>query len=306
MKTQTRIIMVVGPTGIGKTAFALYLAKHLDAEIIGGDSVQVYRYMDIGSAKPTAEEQKAVPHHMIDILDPDADFDAAIFTERADQAIDRIRQKGKIPIVAGGTGFYLKALEKGLFRSDPPDQKHREKFRKIAREKGTPYLFKILSEKDPASASRIHPNDLYRIIRCLETQEKEEIPMSALQKQHGFSEKRYHALKIGLNMERKSLYRRIDERVDMMISQGFVEEVKGLLEKGYAPELRSMQAIGYRHICAYLTGNLEWIEAVRTLKRDTRRFAKRQMTWFSKDPEIHWLGPEEKEKGLDLAFSLLS
>ena len=288
---KPKLIVICGPTGIGKTATAIEIAEVFNAEIIGADSMQIYRQMDIGTAKPTAAEQARIPHHMIDIIDPDAPFDAVRFAELARATAAQLHDRGIIPLVVGGTGLYIKTFLYGMFKSDPVDSKIRERLKKEANEQGADFLYQRLKQCDPITAGKLHPNDTYRILRALETFEATGKPISEYQNTHAFSEQPYDALKIGLNMDRELLYERINARVDAMMAAGFVDEVRKLLDAGYAADLKSMQSIGYRHIVDYLKGRLTLEECVRTLKRDHRRYAKRQLTWFGADDEIIWKQP---------------
>jgi len=295
-KINSEIIVICGPTGVGKTGTAIYLSEQFGGEIIGADSMQIYRYMDIGTAKPTKEEKEKIAHHMIDIRDPDEPYDAGIFAGEALKKIAELKKKESLPFIVGGTGLYIKALIYGLSRKVPVDPKILCRLKDEAGEEGTSALYKRLREKDPAAAERIHPNDIFRITRALEVYEKTGKPISSYHTNHGFKEPRLNAFTIGLHMERETLYEHINTRVDKMISQGLLDEVKDLLQKGYSPKLKSMQAIGYRHMVEYLQGNLSWDEAIRTLKRDTRRYAKRQLTWFKSVHGIKWYYPSHKEK----------
>lgn len=262
---------------------------------MGADSMQVYRQMEIGTAKPTAEEQRAAVHHMIDVVDPDDAFDAAAFADAADGVIDSLFARGVVPVVAGGTGLYVKALLHGLSAAIPSDASVTARLTKEAEEGGLVPLYKRLQEVDPAYASRISSNDPIRIVRALEVFEATGKPYSAHHEEHRFQESRYDALKICLASEREVLYDRINRRVDIMIEEGLLDEVRGLLEKGYHRELKSMGSIGYRHMVEHLLDGQPWEETVRLLKRDTRRFAKRQLTWFRADPEMVWLSPTDHE-----------
>ncbi len=290
---KPKVIVICGPTGVGKTAVGIQLAEKLDGEIISADSMQIYRYMDIGTAKPTADEQSRIPHHMIDIVDPDENFDAVRFAEMARDKVMQLHQRSVMPLVVGGTGLYIKALLQGLFQSNPVDPKTRERLMKEAAENGSGILYDRLKRVDPDTADRLHPNDSHRIIRALETIESTGRSISEHQQKHGFSDEPFNALKICLQIDRQKLYDRIDQRVDLMIEAGFVDEVKKLLGMGYSADLKSMQSIGYRHMVECLAEQLPWDECVRTLKRDTRRFAKRQFTWFGADQQIQWYEPDQ-------------
>ncbi len=290
-QVKPKVIIICGPTGIGKTSTAIEIAKANHGEIIGADSMQIYRYMDIGTAKPTAEERKQVAHHMIDIVDPDEHFDAVQYAKMAHDAVLQLHGKGIAAFVVGGTGLYIKALLHGLFESQPIDARIRKRLKEQAAEQGSDFLYDRLKHLDPETAERLHPNDTYRIIRALETVEATGKPISKYHQNHQFSEKPLAVLKIGLIMDREMLYERINQRVDAMIAAGFVDEVKNLLNMGYPAELKSMQSIGYRHMVDYIEGRLSWEDCVRTLKRDHRRYAKRQLTWFGGDTEIIWKEP---------------
>ncbi len=290
--TKPKVVVICGPTGIGKTSVGIRLAELLGGEIISADSMQVYRYMDIGTAKPTADEQKRVFHHMIDIVDPDEDFDAVRFAEMAREKVMQLYQRGVRPFVVGGTGLYIKALLQGLFRSNPADPQIRERLLQEAAENGSSRLYERLQQVDPDTADRLHPNDSYRIVRALETIESTGRSISEHQQGHGFADEPFDAIKIGLQMDRRMLYDRIDRRVDLMIAAGLPDEVQALLGMGYTADLKSMQSIGYRHMVAFIEGRLPRDECIRTLKRDTRRFAKRQFTWFSADKDIIWQTPD--------------
>jgi tRNA dimethylallyltransferase len=293
---KPKVIVICGATGIGKTVVGIGLAEKLGGEIVSADSMQIYRYMDIGTAKPTAAELARAAHHMIDIVDPDDDYDADRFSKQARERIAEIVGRGRIPLVVGGTGLYIKALLHGLFQAKPVDPQIRKRLKQQAEENGSHVLYQRLQAMDPVTAGRLHPKDAYRIVRALETIESSGTPISELHQAHGFEEDPYSTLKIGLQMEREKLYARIDRRVELMIEAGLVEEVQKLLEMGYAAELKSMQSIGYRHVVDFLTEKLTWEECVRTLKRDTRRFAKRQFTWFGADPLIQWYETDRLEE----------
>lgn len=297
---KTALVIVCGPTGIGKTSVAIGIAEAENGEVIGADSMQIYRQMTIGTAKPTAAEQARVPHHMVDVVDPAEDFDAARFAATAGRIVGDLARRGILPIVAGGTGLYIKALTRGIFEIEAGDPQIRADLKAAVTEKGMPALYRELENVDPETASRVHPNDTYRVLRALEVHAVTGTTMSRLQADHAFAEEKYNCLKIGLTMDRDRLYERINRRVDMMIDEGLEAEVRGLLAKGYDPQLKAMQSIGYRHMAAYLGGEIQWEEMLATLKRDTRRYAKRQFTWFRADPQIQWFEPEETKKILAL------
>jgi tRNA dimethylallyltransferase len=293
---KPKVIIICGPTGIGKTAVGINLAEIFGGEIIGADSMQIYRHMDIGTAKPTLEERRRVVHHMVDIVDPDEDFDAVQFSERARSTIAALDTQGRLAFVVGGTGLYIKALLHGLFQSEPVDSKIRNRLKQQLDQDGSSSLYERLERVDPATAGRLHPNDSYRIIRALETIESSGKSISKYHQDHGFQEDPFITLKLGLRIDRQKLYAQLDRRVDAMIHSGLIEEVKKLLAMGYAAELKSMQSIGYRHMVEFFAERLPWEECVRTLKRDTRRFAKRQFTWFGADPQIKWYAPDQRDQ----------
>lgn len=285
---KPKIVIICGPTGVGKTSLAVELAQHFGSQIVGADSMQVYRYMDIGTAKPTAAEQARVAHHMIDIIAPDESFDAARYAECAGTKIFEMDRQKITPFVVGGTGLYIKALLHGLFDAEGFDADVRCKLKQEAEAHGVESLHERLGRLDPESAKRLHPNDRYRVLRALEVVETTGKPISRYHREHGFSEQPFDALQIALRMDRPLLYARINQRVEAMIASGFLEEVKSLLARGYLADLKSMQSIGYRHMVDFLAGRLTWQECLRTLKRDHRRYAKRQLTWFGADPQIIW------------------
>ena len=294
MKAATakpKIIILCGPTGIGKTAVAIDLAQHFGGQIIGADSMQIYQYMDIGTAKPTAAEQARVAHHMVDIVAPDEPFDAARYAAVAREKIIELDRQHITPFVVGGTGLYIKALLYGLFDEQVVDPEIRDRLKAEADAHGIQNLYERLGRLDPESAERLHPNDTYRVLRALEVIEATGQPISTHHKKHRFFDRPFECLKIGLEMDRELLYERINRRVDAMISAGFLDEVKSLIARGYAVDLKSMQSIGYRHMVDYIGGRSSWEECVRTLKRDHRRYAKRQLTWFGADSEIIWKPP---------------
>ena len=301
----TRLIVICGPTGSGKTGFGIRLAQQFNGEIVGADSMQIYRHMDIGTAKPTSAEQAAVPHHMIDIVDPDHDFDAAAYAAMATETIRRIIARGGNVFVVGGTGFYIKALIHGLFEEGPSDPAVRHGLKQEAESAAPGALHRRLEAIDRAAAARIHPNDTYRIIRALEVFAVTGEPLTVFQQRHGFREQRFDTLEIGLAWPRPILYDRINRRVDAMMAQGFMDEVRHLLASGYSSDLKSMQSLGYRHLAAVARGDAILAEAVTTLKRDHRRYAKRQLSWFGNRESVHWLTPDQTAPAVDLIRAFL-
>jgi len=283
---KPKVIVICGPTGIGKTAVAIEIAGEFGGEIISADSMQIYRHLDIGTAKPTPEELAQIAHHMIDIVDPDEDYDAVQFSRQARAIIAELDSRGRLPFVVGGTGLYIKALLYGMFQSQFIGSDVRNRLKKEACTFGSHLLYDRLKQCDPESADRLHPNDTYRIIRALEVFESTGRTIGTYHRDHDFAEDPYCVLKIGLTGDRQSLYQRIDYRVDAMIDAGLVDEVRRLLEMGFTGDLKSMRSIGYRHMVDFIGGHLPWDESVRTFKRDTRRYAKRQLTWFGADRDI--------------------
>ena len=264
------------------------LAEQYNGEIVGADSLQVYRGMEIGSAAPGPDLRSRVPHHLIGFLDPDAPFTAAAFAREAGMAIAGILGRGRTPFVVGGTGLYIRALLGGLIEAPAGDEQLRRELAARADLEGPAALLRELEQVDPETASRLHPNDRVRIIRALEICRSVGRPFSQLTGEHGFREERFETLRIGLTRERAELYRRVEERTGRMFAAGFVEEVRGLLARGYSPELKSMRAIGYKEICRYLAGDLSLHDATELIKRDTRRYLKRQLTWFFRDRATKW------------------
>jgi tRNA dimethylallyltransferase len=303
---KEKVIVICGPTGIGKTSLSLMMAKEFQGAIVGADSMQIYKHMDVGTAKPSPEERSRVPHYMIDIIPPDFPFDAASYAKLARDAILKIREQGRVPFVVGGTGFYIKALLHGLFNVKPADPAVRQRLKVEAASYGDKYLYERLESCDPEAAVRIHPNDTYRIIRALEVYEISGKSMSEFQKAHGFADSPYAVLKIGLLIPREQLYDRIDHRVDKMIEDGLLNEVKNLLAMGFADDLRPMQALGYRHMADFLRGRMSWDETIRIFKRDTRRYAKRQLTWYQNDPDVIWRSPDERGEITELIHRFLN
>lgn len=268
--------------------------------------MQIYRCMDIGTAKPTPAEQAAAPHHMIDILDPDENFDAAAYADMASGIIRQAIARQRTVFVVGGTGFYIKALIHGLFAEGPTDPAVRRRLRQKGEAEGAGSLHGQLQKIDSAAAEKIHPNDTYRLIRALEVFEITGETLTVFQQRHGFQEQRFDTLAFGLSWPRPVLYDRINRRVEMMMSQGFEDEVRQLLARGYGPDLKSMQSLGYRHLAAVIRGDSRLAESVATLKRDHRRYAKRQLTWFGAQKSVHWLTPDQTALAGELIGAFLT
>ncbi len=296
------LLVIVGPTATGKTSLAIEVAKKIPAEIISGDSMQVYRCMDIGTAKASKEEQEGIPHHLIDSLSPDQDFSVSIFQEKVTKLISDINARNKLPILVGGTGLYVRSIiDHYNFSESSTDWDLRERLQLEAAEKGKEFLHDRLAEVDSAGADRIHPNDTRRVIRALEVYHHTGLPISETQNRDEYSESKYSMLMYGLTMEREKLYDGINKRVDKMINDGLLNEVKNLLAKGFNSRMTSMQAIGYKEVIGYLEGKYTLEEAIEAIKQNTRRFAKRQLTWFRRDKRIEWLHVENKQTIVDLA-----
>ena len=286
---KSPLICIVGPTAVGKTEIAIQLAQHLDAEIVSLDSRQIYRGMDIGTAKPTPNQRSAVPHHLIDCVEVDQPFSVADYQRLADTAIEEIHGRGKRTMVVGGAGLYFRGLIDGLFDGPGADAEIRAKFQREADEHGNVALHERLRQCDPETADRVHPNNRVKVIRALEVYKLTGKPISALQQQWQRNKPRYPFRAFGLNMPREALYHRIEDRVDQMVEAGLIEEVQGLLNQGYPRNCVAMQSFGYKELIDYLDGKRTLDEAIALLKQNTRRFAKRQLTWFCNDPRIEWL-----------------
>jgi len=292
---KMRVGFIVGPTGTGKSHLAMQVAAGLgDAiEIVNADSRQFYRGMDIGTAKPSLEDRCHTPHHLIDVRDPDDPLDVAEFAKLAREAVASIVARGRIPMVVGGSGLYLRVMRGGIFHGPRASLEIRRRLAMVADERGAAYLHERLREIDPAGANRIGVNDRYRIIRALEVFELTGEPISAHQRRHRFADAGgYDALTVGLEIDRKKLYETIDGRFDAMVAAGFVEEVRALMNAGYSPEKPPLSTIGYKQIAAHLRGEMTLADAISLAKRDSRRLAKRQLTWFRREPDIAWLDPE--------------
>ena len=283
-------IVLTGPTAVGKTHLSLALARALNGSIISADSMQVYRHMDIGSAKIRPEEMEGIPHYLIDVLEPEEDFNVMRFQELALAAMEEIYAAGRLPILTGGTGFYIQALLKKVdFSQTSGPLAERKRLEALAEEKGALYLHHLLEERDPQAASEIHPHNVKRVIRALEFYQETGSPISLHNQREKEKDSAFCSAYFVLNDQRDRLYRRIDQRVDQMIQQGLVEEVQGLRDRGLTPDHVSMKGLGYKELFPYLAGEISLEEAVEIIKRDTRHFAKRQLTWFRREPEVIWL-----------------
>ena len=282
-----RLLCILGPTAVGKTELALCVATRIGGEIVSVDSRQIYRYMDIGTAKPTPEQLNLVLHHMLDCVTPDEPFSVADYQKGADRAIEEIHQRGKVPILVGGSGMYFRVVVDGIFQGPQADASFRQELRQEAEELGIQHLYNRLESVDPQAAARIHHNDLIRIIRALEVYEKSGKRISELQQQWKHSEPRYDFAAFGLTRPRNELYKRIEARVDRMMSDGLMHEALSLSK--YSRDLPSMNCLGYKELFSFMDGQYDLDEAIRLIKRNTRRFAKRQLTWFKKDKRIRWI-----------------
>lgn len=288
------LIVLTGPTAVGKTSLSISLAKAVNGEIISADSMQVYKGMDIGSAKIRKEEMQGVTHYLVDILEPEEEFHIVKFQELAKAAMEEIYAKGKIPILVGGTGFYIQAVTRDIdFTQAEQETSYREELEQLAKEKGTEYLHEKLREVDPKSAENIHANNVKRVIRALEFYHQNGTPISEHNEEQKQQTSPYNLAYFVLTAPREILYERIDRRVDQMMEEGLLEEVKSLRERGCHCGMVSMQGLGYKEILAYLEGEYPLEEAVRILKRDTRHFAKRQLTWFRREKDVIWVDKEQ-------------
>lgn len=300
------LIILTGPTAVGKTALSIKLAKAVNGQMISADSMQVYRHMDIGTAKIKPEEMQGIPHYLIDVLEPEEDFNVVRFQHMAKEALAKIYAEGGIPIVVGGTGFYIQALLYDIdFEENDEDTTYRQELQQLAEAKGAEYLHEMLKQVDPESAQTIHANNVKRVIRALEFHHQTGLPISAHNEEQRQKESPYHFLYFVLNDDRQMLYDRIDKRIDIMLEQGLVDEVKELVASGCKRDMVSMQGLGYKEILNYLEGNCTLEEAVYILKRDTRHFAKRQLTWFKREREVIWLNrPDFQDDDAILAYAL--
>ncbi len=288
------LIVLTGPTAVGKTRLSIMLAKAIGGEIISADSMQVYRGMDIGSAKIKTEEMDGVPHHLIDVLEPDEEFNVVVFQKLCKEAMEKIYAAGHIPILTGGTGFYIQAVLYDIdFTETEEDTSYREELEALAKEKGAEHLHQMLQQVDPKAAEEIHANNIKRVIRALEFHKQTGGRISEHNEKERQKESSYASCYFVLNDDRDKLYERIDIRVDEMVTEGLVEEVKALQERGFTKDMVSMQGLGYKEILAYLNGECTLDEAIYIIKRDTRHFAKRQITWFKREKEVIWVNKPE-------------
>ncbi len=299
------LIVLVGPTAVGKSEIGLRLARSLDTDLLTADSRQVYRGMDIATDKPAMEQRQGVPHRLIDLVNPDEPFNAGQYRALAVAEIERLYGERRVPLVVGGTGLYVRTLIHGLCDAPRADQAFRAELLRTAQARGRYFLHEELTRIDPESAARLHPHDEVKIMRALEVYHLSGRRLSDMQQQHGFAEQPFAVLMIGLIRDRPQLYRRIDERVETMFARGVVEETEGLLAQGYRRDSGAMKGLGYQQIAGYLSGDYDRAEALRLLQRDTRHFAKRQLTWFRKEPGLRWWSLNEQDRPEDVAGRLL-
>lgn len=285
------LVIINSPTATGKTDLAVHLALSFGGEIISADSMQVYRYLNIGTAKPTQEERRSIRHHLIDVVDPDEEFNAALFAEQARTIITGLTERGTPVFVAGGTGLYIRALLRGMIDTPDVDENIRNYYRRLRDTHGKHYLYDLLRQRDAAAAGQIKPNDSVRVIRALEVLEQTGESITVKQKKHSFADNPYVTCKIGIQIDRKELKQRIETRTDKMIAAGLLDEVKKIIAMGYSENLKSMQSLGYRQVIGFLNKKYGWEETIDLIKRDTWRYARRQMTWFKSDQEIVWFPP---------------
>lgn len=300
------LIVIAGPTASGKTGLSISLAKALDGEIVSADSMQIYKYMNIGTAKPTEEEKDGIPHHMMDILEPDVNFSVADYCEMAHKVIEGIHSRGKVPILVGGTGLYIDSLVNNVdFDVDDENHEIRKELEMLAEERGVEEVHHILEEIDPETAKKYHPNNLRRVIRAIEFYRVTGKRIS----DHAKEEKslRYDVVYFCIDWDREVLYERINKRVDIMVEDGLVDEVKNLLKKGYDKNSTAMQGIGYKEFYGYLDGIKTLEETLEEIKQGSRRYAKRQLTWFRRNKSIHWITPSDHmtEDALEIINKLL-
>jgi tRNA dimethylallyltransferase len=299
------VVVMVGPTAVGKSRVAIEVAKAFETEVLTADSRQVYRGMDIGTDKPVPEERQAVPHRLIDLVNPDESFNAGLYRRQAVNEIERLYRDRRLPLVVGGTGLYVRTLLKGLCDAPPTDPIMRAALQQEAKDQGHDRLYARLVAVDPVAAARLHPRDESKVNRALEVYQLSGRRMSEFQREHRFAERPFSALIIGLNRDRGALYRRIEERIDWQLAHGLMEETKQLLAQGYQRDSAAMKGLGYRQVAEHLAGEYDVAEMVRRFKRDTRHFSKRQMTWFRKEPGIQWLTIEESESAQHTAEQVI-
>ena len=299
------LVIINSPTATGKTELAVNLALEFGGEIISADSLQVYRYLDIGTAKPLMEERKGIKHHLIDVVNPDEEFNAALFAEKARAIISELAGKGKPIFVVGGTGLYIRALLRGIIDTPDVDENIRNRYRKLRDSHGKKYLYDLLLQRDAAAAAQINPNDSVRVIRALEVLEQTGESILVKQKRHSFANSPYKTYKIGIQVDKKELKQRIELRTEKMIAAGLLDEVKGVLAMGYSENLKPLQSLGYKQVIGYLRDKYDSQSCMDLIKRDTWQYARRQMTWFSADKEINWFSNDSVDEIIKKVVSFL-
>jgi tRNA dimethylallyltransferase len=301
-----KIVVIVGPTAVGKSDLALDLAAAIDGAIVNSDSQQVYRYLDIGTGKPSKAERQRVVHYMIDVVDPDEEFNAALYRHLATRCIEQSHRRNQNVIVCGGTGLYLKALTQGLFKGPGQDLEIRRTLEQRIENDGLASLYRWLTDIDPSAAATIHPKDRQRTIRAIEVYQTTGKRLSDWQKEHGFQDRNFDLCMIGLNRPRDELYDRINRRCERMVEDGLLEEVRDLVARGYGLALKPLRSLGYRQMAQVLDGRQTLPDALAEMKQETRRFAKRQVTWFRRDQEIVWFHPQQKPVIIESVMKFLA
>ncbi|MCX5848896.1 MAG: tRNA (adenosine(37)-N6)-dimethylallyltransferase MiaA [Deltaproteobacteria bacterium] len=289
---KTPLVIINSPTATGKTELAVNLALEFGGEIISADSLQVYRYLDIGTAKPTMEQRRGIKHHLIDVVNPDEEYNAAVFAEQARTIIADLAGQKKPIFVVGGTGLYIRALLRGIIATPAVDENIRNHYRQLRDSRGKQHIYNLLQQRDADAAAQINPNDSVRVIRALEVLEQTGESITVKQKKHSFADCPYTTYKIGLKLDHEELKQRIIMRTDKMIADRLLDEVKNILRQGYSDELKPLQSLGYKQIIGFLRKEYNWDNAINLIKRDTWQYAKRQMTWFAADKEINWFGQD--------------
>jgi tRNA dimethylallyltransferase len=303
---KPKLVIILGPTAVGKSDIAIALAAEMNGAIVNADSQQVYRYLDIGTGKPSKAERDRAAHFMIDVVDPDEEFNAALYRRLASEHIEQIHRHEQNAIVCGGTGLYLKALTRGLFDGPGQNGEMRQALEQRIEREGLEALYRELLQIDPSVAATIHPNDRLRTMRALEVYQSTGKRLSDWQKDHAFHEQPFDVLKIGLNRERGELYGLINYRSERMVAAGFLDEVRGLVIKGYSLSLKPLLSVGYRQMGQVVQGQQDLPDALEEMKQETRRLAKRQLTWFRADQEVHWFHPEQRSEIIEAAKRFLS
>ncbi len=304
---KKKLLILAGPTAVGKTAISVELAKTLDGEIISSDSMQIYRLMDIGSAKVTKEEMDGIKHHLIDIVDPTDEFSVSEFHDKAKETIEQISSRGKLPIVAGGTGLYINSLIFNYsFGETNKNEEYREYLNSLAEEKGKEYIHELLKDIDPLSYEKLYPNDLKRVVRALEVHNVTGRTIHELNAESDIYDIPYDVNYYVLTMDREKLYERINKRVDLMVNEGLIDEVKRLRDMGLTKDMQSMKGIGYKEILMYLNEEISYEEAIYLIKKGSRNYAKRQLTWFRKDPRVKWIDKDNFSNDHEVAEFIIS